>query len=324
MIKQALILSPQLKNLDSRSYLMIKGHSIGIQLKKFKKIHIEITNICNLQCSFCPEVLRAKSTMPLDLFEQAVDQAGPLTEQICLHLMGEPLSHPQFAEIIKICENKKVKVFLVSNAVLLNELKAPLLMSPCIEQVNFSLHSFHDNYGDKDPKIYLQKIFNFTERAFIERPDLFINYRLWNLDSPLGTGLHNKKMLEKIEEHFGVQIQPQIDVRRNKSHRIKNKLYLHFDTEFVWPSLNQPYLGEHGTCHGLSSHFGILVDGSVVPCCLDKEACIKLGNIKNEPLIDILKSEKSQKILNGFKKNLLTEDLCKHCSYIKRFEKKSN
>ncbi|MNL50894.1 hypothetical protein D3C87_1739510 [compost metagenome] len=126
-------------------------------------------------------------------------------------------------------------------------------------------------------------------------------------------------MLERVKEHFAFTFDANIDVRRNKSVRIKNRLHLHFDTEFTWPALDLPILGEKGTCYGLSSHFGILADGTVVPCCLDKEGKIPLGNVKDQKILEILDGERSQKILKGFKNNKLVENLCQRCQYITRF-----
>jgi hypothetical protein len=244
---------------------------------------------------------------------------GPLTDQVTLHLMGDPLVHPKLSEFIDTCERYEVPIFLVTNGVLLNSVKEEQLLRKPIRQVNFSLHSFHDNYGDKDPTIYLNKIFKFTERAFTERPDLFINYRLWNLDEPLGTGLQNRSMLDRVNTQFQFAFNNDIDVRRKKSVRIQNKLHLHFDTEFTWPSVDLPVLGERGTCYGLSSHFGILADGTVVPCCLDKEGKIPLGNVKEQAILEILDNERSKKIMQGFRDNKLVENLCQRCQYITRF-----
>ena len=254
------------------------------------------------------------------MFTSIIEQIAPLTEQVTLHLMGDPLVHPKLAEFISVCEHFQVPVFFVTNGVLLNNVREELLLSPIIRQVNFSLHSFHDNYGDKDPSIYLAKIFKFTERAFNERPELYINYRLWNLEAPVGVGAQNRSMLERVCQHFDVDFNHQIDVRKNKSVRIKNRLYLHFDTEFTWPALDLPLLGARGTCYGLSSHFGILADGTVVPCCLDKEGKIPLGNVQDATVLEILNNERSQKILKGFKDGKLLEKLCQRCNYITRFE----
>lgn len=290
-----------------------------LKKRRFNKVNIEISNICNLQCSFCPPVERDKKIMNLDVFRSVIEQVAPLTDQVTLHLMGDPLVHPQLADFVALCKEHSVPIFLVTNGVLLNDIKEELLLDPVIRQVNFSLHSFHDNYGDRDPSIYLKKIFMFTARALVERPELYINYRLWNLDEPLGVGLQNRSMLERVCANFDFNFNRDIDVRKNKSVRIKNRLHLHFDTEFTWPSLNLPVLGERGTCYGLSSHFGVLADGTVVPCCLDKEGKIPLGKVPHERIEDILNNERSLKIMAGFKNNKLVESLCQRCNYITRF-----
>jgi len=69
--------------------------------KRFKRIHVEISNICNVQCSFCPIVERPKEIMGLDKYKIILDQIVSLAEDICLHLMGEPLAHPKILEIFK-------------------------------------------------------------------------------------------------------------------------------------------------------------------------------------------------------------------------------
>lgn len=258
--------------------------------------------------------------MSVDLFQRIIDQVAPLTELVCLHLMGDPLVHPKLAEFVNICEQKNVKIFFVSNGVLLREDKMQLLLKPIFHQVNFSLHSFPDNFPQRDPSEYLEKIFSFTEQAFIQNPQLYINYRLWNLKEARSTGnANNHKMLQIVCQRFQTSVPTQLDVREHKSIPLKNRLYLHFDTEFTWPSIDLPVLGTSGRCHGLSSHFGILADGQVVPCCLDKEAAIPLGNINDIDITEILGSHRAQKMLRGFKNKILHEDLCQRCQYIERF-----
>lgn len=287
----------------------------------FTKVHIEISNICNLQCSFCPEVIRDKKLMGVGLFRRTVEQVAPLTELICFHLMGDPLVHPHLEELIDICEENKAKIFFVTNGVLLRPDKNALLLREPFYQVNFSLHSFFDNFKGKDPTVYLNRIFDFTETAFAARPDLYINYRLWNLNDVRGSQTDNTEMLKRICDRFEVPVPGSIDVRRQKSVKLRNRLYLHYDTEFIWPSLSLPILGTNGRCHGLSSHFGVLADGTVVPCCLDKEAAIPLGNISDTPILEILNGERAQNMLKGFKQRQLKESLCQRCQYIERFVK---
>ena len=285
----------------------------------FNKVHIEISNVCNLQCSFCPEVIRAKKLIDLDLFESIVAQVAPLTEQVAFHLMGDPLVHPKLAQLVDICARYRAPIFFVTNGVLMTPKNHAILLKPGFRQICFSLHSFNDNFPGRDPSAYLDAIFAFTEDALNLRPELYLNYRLWNLADVRGSSEANLILLRRISERFGGEVITSSDVRRKKSFRVKGRLYLHFDTEFTWPDLNLPVLGVAGTCYGLKSHFGILADGTVVPCCLDKEGSIALGNVREAPVTDILNGARAKAMLAGFRQRKLVEDLCQRCQYIERF-----
>ena len=287
--------------------------------KRFYKVHVEISNICNLQCSFCPVVIRTKKLMDVETFEKIIPQIAPMTEMVAFHLMGEPLLHPKLEQFLEICAKHSLPVFFVSNGVLLTEKRSELLLHPTIRQVNFSLHSFYDNFPGKDPAEYLEKIFQFTEMAFEKRPDLYLNYRLWNLQTPNQNTDLNRDFRNRIEKRFGVLIPDEVNVKNVKSRRLLNRLYLHYDTEFIWPALDLPVIGTKGTCYGLSSHFGILAEGTVVPCCLDKEGNIPLGNVHEQDIESILSSPHARATLEGFQKRKLVNDLCQRCNYVTRF-----
>ncbi|MCX6116763.1 MAG: SPASM domain-containing protein [Proteobacteria bacterium] len=289
----------------------------------FDRINIEISNICNLKCSFCPAVEREKQVMSAENFEVVARSVAPLTKEIVLHLLGEPLGHPDFANILAAATRVQIPVNVVTNGVLLVGERPKDLLSPIVRQVSFSLHSFEANFPNQDPKLYLERILRFVERALIERPDLYINLRLWDLD---GTESHqtdrNRAMRKLLSDFFEFDwTDVNVDLRRKKNWRIKGRLYLHFDSRFVWPSMQNEILQERGTCKALTNHIGIHADGSVVPCCLDHNRDIPLGNIFDQKIDDILQSERAQNMLKGFKQGRLVETLCKTCGFIERFSK---
>lgn len=255
--------------------------------------------------------------MSLETFKKVISQVSQVTKLVTFHLMGEPLVHPELKQFLDLCQEKALKVFFVTNGVLLKD--SSLLLHPVIQQVSFSLHSYFDNFPEKDPELYLERIFNFTELAFKERPKLFINYRLWNVNSKKGREGKNNYFFEAIEKRFQVTVPRNWNYRFKKNLVLKNYLSLHFDTEFSWPEMHLPVMGDTGTCYGLRSHFGVLVDGTVVPCCLDKEGNIPLGNLTEVPLKEILSSVRAKKIVQGFQNRKLQEELCKRCQYIERF-----
>lgn len=282
----------------------------------FKKINIEISNICNVQCSFCPVVERDKKIMSPEHFKKVAQEVAPITERVTLHLMGEPLAHPKLKEIFKICDDFNLKVEVTTNALLLKRYQDLLLSTKSIVQINFSLQAYQDNFPHKDFRQFFIPILVFTELAHETRPDLYINFRLWNVDAQDN---QNEEIFKEIETFYKIKIKRTVDVSNIKSKRIWNRVYLHFDTRFEWPSFDLPIQGDRGKCHGLSGHFGIHADGTVVPCCLDMEAKINLGNCLETNIQDILTSDRAQKMKEGFSNGVLVEDLCKHCSYIKRF-----
>ena len=223
---------------------------------------------------------------------------------------------------MQVCKRHQAKIFLVTNGVLLREKQAELLLDPVFYQVNFSLHSFGDNFPEQDPGDYLKKIFDWTELALLKRPELYINFRLWNLEDARGSLAPNQKVLKEMEFRFGFSLKDSWNVKRGKSLRLQGRLYLHFDTEFVWPSTELPVLGTEGTCYGLKSHIGVLADGTVVPCCLDHQGAIQLGSLKTDSLMNILNSPRARAMRLGFDRGELVEPLCQRCQYIERFHER--
>jgi radical SAM protein with 4Fe4S-binding SPASM domain len=237
--------------------------------------------------------------------------------------MGEPLGHPQLNDMVAICAELNTPVNLTTNGLLLHGERQDVLFNPIVRQVNVSVHSFEANFRGRDVTPYMKRLFRFTRQAMQCRPDLFINYRLWDLSDDQSFSAENKQIRDLIEIEFGVKFaEMNIDVRRRKGYRLAPKVFVNFDSRFEWPNPFSPVRTEIGTCHGLSSHIGIHADGTVVPCCLDKEAVLKLGDLKEQDLNEILAAPRAKNMRDGFKKNELREDLCRRCTFIGRFDRK--
>lgn len=262
-------------------------------------------------------VERDKQIMSFDDFCHVVDEAKPLAKEVCLHLMGEPTAHPEFPKIVRYCDEIGMKLKITTNGLLVNKHRE-VLFSKAIKQINFSVQSYKDNFPNKNLTDYMLSLFEFCDYLRIHNPKTYVNFRLWNLGAD---SLENDFCISLVERYFCTSINRNIDVGLNKSKRIRHRFYLHFDTRFEWPSLNQPYQGNVGRCHGVVGHIGIHADGTVVPCCLDKEAQIKLGNVFEKPLTEILLGERVQSMAAGFRSNELREKLCQHCSFVNRFKK---
>ncbi len=294
------------------------------------RIYIEVSNICNLQCHFCPEVERGNQILSLEKFKFVLQQVRPFTSRVCLHVMGEPLAHPEFSGLIELCTQNQLEVLITTNATLLRIENVSALLSPAVSQVNISLQSFAANLKSSDYfdalERYLSPIFNFVDQAKLLRPDLYVQFRLWNqgaVESEIESRA-NQQILTKLEDKFSVQIDPtKIELKFKKSFPLGGRVSIQFDSRFRWPSLQDEVLSEQGFCHALTSHIAIHADGKVVPCCLDKEAKINLGNIFETNFSEILKSDRVQNMKRGFARGELCESLCKRCDFIQRFANKA-
>jgi len=271
--------------------------------------------VCNLQCSFCPEVGRAKNYVDEPTLEHRLSEVREWAERVCFHVMGEPLQHPDFPRFIAMAQTMNVPIEITTNGTLLTPSSVEALLNPAVVQVNFSLQSFLDNFPGANPETYLQNIYGFCQRALRERPDLYLNLRLWNL----GSEQDNEMIFARVEREFGAELNRRVDPAFNKSKNVTGRLYLHFDSRFEWPNRKSPILSEKGTCHGTRSHVAVHADGRVVPCCLDKEADIVLGDMSAQSFAEIIDGARAQAMRRGFESGHLVEDFCRRCTYIERF-----
>lgn len=282
--------------------------------KRFLKIYIEITNVCNLKCSFCSISKRESKYMSCEEFEDVCKKIHGYTNLIALHVKGEPLLNPNLDQILEICENYNLKVNITTNATLIDKKIDVILKSKAIRQINFSLHSAEQNGMDKEE--YLKKVFKAATEIH-EKTNIIISYRLWNLEV-IEKNAINIEILKMIGNYYNIKNIVELS-QNNKYLECANNIFLNQDIEFEWPDIEREKISEYGKCYGLRNQIAILANGDVVPCCLDSEACILLGNIFETSLEDILDSEKSQNIIKGFQNGKLVEKLCQRCGYIKKF-----
>lgn len=285
-------------------------------MNKFKRVYIEITNVCNLSCSFCPETKRKKKFLGEEEFKKVLDEIKPYTKFIYFHLMGEPLLNPNLERFLELAYENGFKVNITTNGTLIPKVKEVLLNAKALRQINISLHSFEANDNGLGFDQYFDNCLSFIEEAN-KKTEIICSMRLWNLDSYSlkGDNKLNKEIVKKIKDQFDFEGDLKEALDTNKSVKLRDRLYLNGAEKFQWPAMNIKPLGDRGFCHGLRDHFGILVDGTVVPCCLDGEGNIPLGNIYEEGIEAILNSERARNIYDGFSARKRVEELCKRCGY---------
>ena len=287
----------------------------------FAKIYLEITNCCNLHCRFCPGTTRPRHFLSLEEFAVLAGKLRSHSDYLYLHVMGEPLLHPDLAEILRICEDLHFRVILTTNGTLLREKEELLLSSPALYKVNISLHSFEGNEGNSNftADDYFDSCFTFADHASAK--GILCIFRLWNEKSAALPQLkpknrQNDAILTRLQSAF-----PDPWTKNTKGYRIRHRLHIEWDEIFAWPDLAAPFSMESHGCYALRDHIAVLCDGSVIPCCLDSEGTLTLGNLFREDLPEILASPRANAIREGFRQGNAAENLCRRCGYAARFAK---
>lgn len=276
----------------------------------YSRAYVEITNICNMNCSFCHGTSREARRMSLGEFARVVGNLKGITEYLYLHILGEPLTHPMLPTFIEYASKSGYKVAITTNGTLLDKRGEDMILSG-VYKVNISLHSF-EGRSEAEQADYINKCIDFADSA--SSRGVLVVMRLWNRGALDGSEERNDKTLELLHSRFKGDWH--IGAR---GARIRDKLHVEYGDRFEWPDMNAMDLGDRVFCHGLGDHFGILCDGRVVPCCLDAEGDMALGNIFEQDIRQILSSERAVKIKEGFAKKRAAEELCKRCGYARRF-----
>ncbi|MFA4718430.1 SPASM domain-containing protein [Helicobacter pylori] len=278
--------------------------------KPFKKIYIELSDICGLQCSFCPNPKNIRGVMPLELFEKVCKEAAPLTPMITLHVLGDPCKLKNLNRYLNVAKRFSLKVDLVTSGAYLHDFET--LLQDVIYQISISLDAGLDHHNKLNQHRYIQKILEFCRYKCEKNSEVFLNLRIQD-----GTLDKHQNLIKPFLESFEcISLETLISQGRA---RLFKKSFLNIQKTFKWPSLNAPNpLNQKSKipyCYGLIKQVAILSNGVVVPCCMDTQAHINLGDLNHMPLKDILNSQKAMAIKTHFLKGEALELLCKNCSY---------
>jgi len=286
---------------------------------KFYRIYIELSNVCGLSCSFCPSKALPIKVMDLVFFESIIKQAKHYTKEIACHVLGDPLTQSNLHDYLDIIHRHGLKAILTTSGYFLKKHSYDTLFHPCVKQINISLNSYNKNDTSLTFEQYMTPILSLCKMKLERKEEIFINLRVWNLDEMMSERNFNEILFAKLSSAFDVPLSlDEIYINHPKNLRLASKILVHFDNYFEWPSLQNKNYG-HGTCQGLSSHIAILSSGKVVPCCLDCDGIIELGDLHTSSLKRILSAKHATDILKGFKEGKAIEELCQKCSYKDRF-----
>ncbi len=281
------------------------------------KAYLEITNVCNLDCSFCHKTKRQKRLMSAEEFDKLTERLRGKVRYLYFHLMGEPTLHPLLPDFIKSAREKGFLPIITTNGSLLGD-RGDNIIGADPYKVSISLHAPAGNSAFSDPK-YLDNCIDFAKKA-AER-GTYIALRLWNLGTD--EEMTNGETLARLHDAFPEEW---VDVRKGAGKRLATRIFLEYAEHFDWPDMSAPAIDRDADlfCYGLRDQIGVLVDGSVVPCCLDAEGGITLGNLFEIELDEILASPRARAVYDGFTSRRACEELCRRCGYARRFSKNAS
>ncbi len=277
---------------------------------RFKKAYLEITNVCNADCSFCPKNKRPPAFISRDQFVTACKKLRGRVEYLYFHLMGEPLLHPDISYFAEYASSCGFKVMLTTNGILSSEIGIPIVDSGNVYKISVSLHSYEANAFGMSLEDYLSGCLSLADKC--AEAGTVCALRLWNIG---GQEALNNKIMSALTSRYGN------DPKRNRTgYKLSEYIFLEWGDKFDWPELDSNRDNLELFCYGLRNQIGILSDGTVVPCCLDSEGTVALGNLFTDSLDDILSSSRAVALYNGFTSRRPTEELCKKCGYAERFK----
>ena len=202
-------------------------------MKKYKRTYIEITNVCNLSCDFCPKTKRPAEFMSREMFEDILCKINGKTKFLYFHVMGEPLLHPELGGFLDLCHQYGYRVNITTNGTLIDEANDTILFKPALRQVNFSLHSFEANINEYSMVSYLDKIFAFIKRSR-EEDELQICLRLWNVSED-SKNENNRFVLQRIEREFGLDFTIEEKLTPCNGIKLAENVFLNQSAVFDWP-----------------------------------------------------------------------------------------
>ena len=263
---------------------------------RFKRIYVELSNICNLKCSFCSMDKRKKRTLSIEEFEYILSSIKKYTNLIYLHVKGEPLLYKNIDKVFELCKINNINIKITTNGIYLNKYIDLINKYENIKQINISLMC------ENKENDYLNRIFETCNKI-----KTTIVYRVWISNE------ESNNVINEILKHYNIRSD-------EKNIKLNNHIYLDKDIEFTWPNESTNEYKE-GICYGSRTHIAVLSNGEVVPCCLDSEGLLSFGNIFEESLDNILKKDKFIEFNNNMKKGIMKAEICKKCNFKQRLNK---
>ncbi len=322
---------------------------IGVIKLPVNRLHMELTNVCDFSCEFCPDskMKRQRGFMNVEMAKAIIDDVSKtgIAKLVVFHVMGEPTLHPNLVDIAEYANSKSVDVCITTNGGNMKKDLFNALIKANVKNIILSLQTPDENTfslrGAKGLSFqeYAEHITSIA-RIFINnghKTELTINF----LSSPLRKLIipiakefniadtskklryHLKTWADRILKSTNLErhssgIQKQINrARCFKENTVVISDRLSFHTRIVgdWAThFDQKVVeAKFGYCPGIQENFGILWNGDYTFCCTDHNGMTSTHNYSDTSLHDYLKHELVQNTVKGFERYRVLHPYCKQC-----------
>lgn len=287
-------------------------------------ISFEPTTSCNLRCPECPSGLRQFSRptgmLKQDFFKQTIDEIHKELLYLIFYFQGEPYLNPDFLEMVKYATEKKIYTATSTNAHYLNDSNAKKTVESGLDRLIISIdgttQETYQQYrrGGRLDKVLqgAANIVKWKKALKSKKPFVILQFLVVK---------HNEHQLEEVKalakqtgaDDVWFKTAQVYDYRNDPNHLIPSiDRFSRYRKDAAGNYKLKNKLDNH--CWKLWHANVITWDGMVVPCCFDKDAMHRLGNLQTQSFREIWHNNNykqfRKELMNG-RKNI---DICANCS----------
>lgn len=286
-------------------------------------LSIEPTTSCNLRCPECPSGLRSFSRptgmLQQDFFRKTIDEVYKHTAYLIFYFQGEPYLNPQFLEMVQYASQKKIYTATSTNAHYLNNENAKKTVESGIKRLIVSIdgttQDVYEQYrvgGDLNKVVEGTKnIIHWKKQLGSSTPHVIFQFLVVKPNE------HQMDEVRKIAEELGVD---EVKFKTAQVYDFENGNDLIPDND-KYSRYRKTVKGKYEIKNSLENscwklwHSAVITwDGLVVPCCFDKDATHRMGDLKKVDFKTIWKGEDYNRFRASIIRSRSEIDICKNCS----------
>lgn len=310
---------------------------------KLREAFLEITSRCNFRCRFCvhPQMRRPKMDMDANDAKRLIGQIAEsfAIDHLSLHLYGEPLLHDRVNELARYATQNRLNVNLTTNGAMLTKTKLKAFLDDNVWRIVLSIQHDEKDFGTRraGKRWTAQSYFGHIAKLV----QFFIDYKSRHADCPTRLEIHylltgdikpGVQLIEndadvakvlnwwgkRLPDHFKPESNPNPIEDQESGYRIQfgRDAYIRFKPAISFGNAvgeAAPDQCDNGYCFFPDSVLCILSDGNLVPCCIDFEGEMKMGNALESDIVTVWNGSRAREIRAAFERGEAPTDRCRQC-----------